>query len=189
MARVRGLWRVCPGLGIEVVVAGREPGIHRHGNTSRRFGAHGVAGCGADEDREEVLDQAEPFGRAAEGGRDDQDGGCGMDEGEVKGFDCGKGGFAELAGAKEDEAVGGRVEDLGLEGVGGEAEKGLRPGGNREAWRGRGEGGAGAARTAERTQVCKGNDHGSTGFRDSGVSGVCSLTCGRGGGGFVPGSF
>jgi hypothetical protein len=45
----------------------------------------------------------------------------------VEGLDGGEGGFAELAGAEEDEAVGGGVEDLGLEGVWAEAEAGFGP--------------------------------------------------------------
>lgn len=145
-----------------------------------------------------MADEAEPRVGAAEGGRDAEDGGVGAGEGEVEGLDGGEGGFAELAAAEEDEALGGGVEDAGLEGIGMEVEGGGGPlgdgeaGGRGEGWGGGGGGRAGAEEgdpMAERNRVLHGNDQAAPGSLKSSTRCVFSGGCGRRAREFVSSSF
>jgi len=71
---------------------------------------------------EEVEDFAVEFAGLAKGRGEDQGEGGGGVESLVESADGGSCGFAPLAGAVDDDAVLGRVENLGLGGVWGEVE-------------------------------------------------------------------
>lgn len=108
-------------------------------------------GCGVDavsfaefagEQERETAEEAQHFGGLVERGGGEEDLGVGAGPGEVEGFDGGDPGFAPLAGAADDEAVGVVVEDFSLDGVGLEVEDagsprgdGLRRGLGGSGWR------------------------------------------------------